>query len=504
MITSFRLRLAVLSALLSGLTLGASGFAAWWLIRDLKLDRLDHEVRASAEREVSRNRSFDDWQRIEAGLNSGLGVRGQADILLLVAEAGGTVVYRSPHWPADLDVGTLPWPVPDIDGPIGASPPVGAVDARTARPPRPERPGTPAGPPPPSVPDGFSAGPPPVSIAVSRTIGKHLWQFGLASNGSARVAVGADTDVIDADMRGIRNAILSAMPLALVLISLGAWIFSTRAMRPLRKLIAAAQQVSARKLDQRIPYQGEDREFTALIDVFNAMLERLERSFNQAQRFSVDAAHELKTPLAIVQGQLERSIAMAEAGSSMQSDLSSVLDEVRRLSTISRKLLLLSQADAGRLNVHREPFDLSKVLVELIEDIHMLAPHLRVTSNIQSEIIVHADSDLLRQILHNLVSNSIKYNVADGWIRISLEASRIWAGVSIINPSSEIPLAERDRLFERFFRADLARNRRIDGVGLGLSVSREIARAHGGDIACTVNDHGTVEFTLRLPLGPPP
>lgn len=149
-------------------------------------------------------------------------------------------------------------------------------------------------------------------------------------------------------MAGLRAAFsLAALP-ALGFIGIGAWLLSGRALAPVEKLSDAMQTVGAQGLDRRIPFDGEDREFRRLIEAFNSMLERLERSFAQASRFSADAAHELKTPLAILQGQLERAIAEAESGSPLQKNLADILDEVQRLSVISRKLLLLSLADAGR------------------------------------------------------------------------------------------------------------------------------------------------------------
>lgn len=271
-----------------------------------------------------------------------------------------------------------------------------------------------------------------------------------------------------------------------------------------QKLTAATRRITAEGLDQRLPVQGEDREFVELIGVFNDMLERLERSFKQAYRFSADAAHELKTPLAILQGQLEHAIHhSAEEGSSIQAELTSILDEVRRLSTISRKLLLLSQADAGRLNLHREPFDLSKALDDLVEDTRMLAPHLQVTAEIRPGLIILADGALVRQVLHNLISNAIKYNVEQGWIRISAAAGPEQVEVLVANSSPGIPSAERDKVFDRFYRVDSAHSRHVEGVGLGLSVSREIARAHGGDITLRADNDGTVQFSLLLPLSAP-
>jgi signal transduction histidine kinase len=258
--------------------------------------------------------------------------------------------------------------------------------------------------------------------------------------------------------------------------------------------------------------RGEDKEFAGLIEVFNSMLARLDRSFKQASRFSADAAHELKTPLAIVQGQLERAIGQVEDGSPMQANLTSILDEVQRLSTISRKLLLLSQADAGRLSISGAPFDMTAALQDLLEDTCMLAPHLQVNADIAPQLTVQGDASLLRQVLHNLISNAIKYNTppagAQGWIAIQAKRRLNGIEVTVSNASEGIAPDLRDKVFERFFRVDSAHSRAVEGVGLGLSVSREIARAHGGDLTLQSENAGSgkaaglgaVHFMLRLPL----
>ena len=535
MINSFRLRLALLSALLTGLSLVAFGLGTWWLIRDIKIERIDAEVRTNAEREVSRVRSAAEWAHIESKLVSTLGVRDSVDLLLLVQDGSGKTIYSSPHWPAGLDSARLPWPAPQAAKKASGMGLIPISEARAAD----SGPGIPSllsqvvrvressqsgqresdpayreqpphsetqaaemqqQPDPPRR-ESRPPGPPPNSKVISQTADGRAWRLGLASTAGARIAVAVDTQVVDADMKSIRNAFFVSLPLTLILIGFGGWAFSSRALRPLQKLTAATRRVTAEGLDQRILVQGEDKEFVELIELFNSMLARLERSFKQAHRFSADAAHELKTPLAILQGQLERAIHSAEDGSSMQAELSGILDEVRRLSTISRKLLLLSQADAGRLKVHREPFDLSKALAELVEDTRMLAPHLKVTNEVHPDLVVGVDGSLLRQVFHNLISNAIKYNVKNGWISIS---TVLWPGkleVLVANSSTGIPIEARDRIFERFFRADPAHSRQVEGVGLGLSVSREIARAHGGDITFEAESDGTVRFSLFLPRG---
>jgi len=502
---SFRFRLALLSALLGGLALAAFGLGAWWQIRTMKLERLGSDVRAQAERESNRRRDAEGWQRTEASIAAEIGLTDSNSLLLLVEDADGKTVYRSSQWPADFDTGGLNWPKRP-NGKRNAPPKPETETAPQDKnpvppPPRLSRPREGSADPPPLEP-AAKAGPPgprPASVTISERIGGHRWRIGLANSENARIAVAVDQKSINAEMSGVRNAFLIAAPLALLLIGASASIFSARALRPVNNLTETARRVTATGLDQRIPVEGEDREFVELVQVFNGMLERLERSFKQAYRFSADAAHELKTPLAILQGQLEKAIHAAGDGSPMQAELTGILDEVRRLSTISRKLLLLAQADAGRLNLYLEPFDLSKVLTELVEDTRMLAPQLQITSKIDAGLITPADGALLRQVLHNLISNAIKYNEEQGWINFSAAAVRGGVEVEVANSSPGMANLEHDKVFERFYRADSAHGRKIEGVGLGLSVSLEIARAHGGDLTLKKGDGGVVRFSLFLP-----
>ena len=157
----------------------------------------------------------------------------------------------------------------------------------------------------------------------------------------------------------MRNIFLVTLPAALLLVGGGGWLVAGRALRPLKTIAQTAERVTARGLDQRIPVSDEDPEISRLIQVLNGMMDRLEASFNQATRFSADASHELKTPLAIMQGELENAVQAAEPGSPAQQVFSNLLEETQRLKTITRGLLLLAQADAGRLKLALEDVDLS-------------------------------------------------------------------------------------------------------------------------------------------------
>ncbi len=227
---------------------------------------------------------------------------------------------------------------------------------------------------------------------------------------------------------------------------------------------------------------------------------RLERSFTQASRFSADAAHELKTPLSILQGELERTLQAAAPGSELQQSLSSLLDEVRHLSTIVRKLLLLSLADAGQMRVYKTEVNLSELLIDLASDIELISPDLTVQLQIETNLNIQADRPFLIQVLQNLIGNATKYNLPSGWVRIEAEQRDRLVFVRIANRSSDIPASDRSALFDRFYRGDPARTKQVEGLGLGLSLAREIVYAHGGDLTLDATPAGQTAFILTLPI----
>jgi two-component system heavy metal sensor histidine kinase CusS len=343
---------------------------------------------------------------------------------------------------------------------------------------------------------------------VTEQTAKAAWRIGATKFPNAQVGIAVNLQAVDREMATIRNIFLVLIPGSLLLVAVGAWLVSGGALRPIRQLTGVIQQVTVKGLDQRIPVGTTDVEFVELIQVFNLMLERLERSFTQASRFSGDAAHELKTPLTILQGELERTLQEVESGSKVQQRLSNLLDEVRRLSGIMRKLLLLSLADAGKMSLYLVEVDMSELLMEMLEDLEMLAPHLTVETEFTDGLRLQGDRDLLIQVLQNLFSNAIKYNLPNGWIKIRTHQTQTTLHVTIANASKDIPVSDRDaygarereRIFDRFYRGDPARTRKVEGIGLGLSLAREIARAHHGNLTLDSTAFGQTAFTLTLPV----
>jgi len=303
---------------------------------------------------------------------------------------------------------------------------------------------------------------------------------------------------VASDLGNLRYAFFWALPVALILLATGSWFIATRAIKPVRTLAATAREISAERLSERIVKTNEDAEFSDLIDVFNQMLERLEGSFAQATRFSADAAHELKTPLAILQGHIEAALQKEEDGSAMQQELGVLLEETQRLKGITSKLLILSRADAGTLAAKMEPIMAKALLEEIVEDFEMQSPEASFHMTVQDETVL-GDRSFITRIVQNLLSNAVKYNDPENpeiWIRCRTAQDDVFIEVESAGPL--VGANAREKLFDRFARADDSRNRSVDGLGLGLSLSREYARAMGGMLEWTESLQGRNCFILTL------
>jgi two-component system, OmpR family, heavy metal sensor histidine kinase CusS len=298
---SFRLRIALLSAALAGSTLVGFGAVSWLQIYNAKISRLDGELlnqlmRASRPPEKERYSegvALRSHPRPELLLFS-LGTHSTIPIAVLVLDANGNKLYQSNSLPDDIEVNRL-------------------LVQRLQL--------TPLPPPPPRTRPNLSVEPPPLRLSppqfvTAQTI-KASWRIGAAKFPNTQVEIAVSLQAVNQEMASIGNIFLVSIPIALLLVAVGAWLISGGALRPIHQLTGVIQQVTVKGLDQRIPIGTTDVEFVELIQVFNQMLSRLESSFTQASRFSADAAHELKTPLTILQGELERTLQQVDSGSKL-------------------------------------------------------------------------------------------------------------------------------------------------------------------------------------------
>ena len=347
---------------------------------------------------------------------------------------------------------------------------------------------------------------PHIKQAVGK-IGSETWQLTQLTTPSRIIVTAVNRKVVDRsfdEMFLVRSkTIRITFPFLVALLALSAVFVTKKMLEPTRRIQRALDNVGGRDLHFRLSVETEDDEYVEFINVFNGMLERLERSFLQASRFSSDAAHELRTPLTIMQGYVERAIYEAVPGSPIQIQLSLIADEIERLASITQKLLLLSQADAGRLSLDLEPLNVSDLLDELVSDAQSFEPPLTITGKIEKKRWLMADKNLFQQMINNLFNNALKYNLPGGWVAISAWAEGGQLRVLFSNPAAPMSAQAKSQVFERFFRGDAAHNRKIDGTGLGLSLSREIAIAHGGSLRFEVDDQNVVTVEFSAPLGTP-
>ena len=295
------------------------------------------------------------------------------------------------------------------------------------------------------------------------------------------------------------------LPLALALLAAGArWLYG-KALKPVDDIVVAAEHITAERLDQRLPVTGSQDEIGHLTAVLNRMIDRLQRSFEQARRFSADASHELKTPLTIIRGELEIALRSGEIPHGVERTMLDLLDETGRLIHIVEGLLLLSQADAGKFPAGAEEIAFTELIEELAEDIEILGNRLEigVELSLARGVRVKGSPQFLRQLVLNLFDNAIKYNRQSGTIRCELVTAGGMAVFRIANTGAEIPESDRGRIFDRFFRVESSRVRTGiggGGQGLGLSIAREIVRAHGGTLTLEPSEPGWVVFQFTIPL----
>ncbi len=483
--------------LVAGLVVSAFGVGAWWYAREQQTRNHDLRIGQAAHRLW---RQLTPWLREDSIAQMVRATFAQEDTPVAVA-----VIWHTDGNPAASIAGPklveayrseFLRVLPQGSAVITRGPGETDSSLRRARIPSAES-GIPGNPRRPQMPEIR----PPVFSTLKTARGD--WRFGAFSNPHYTVFVGIAEDDLHASARRSALWFAGAGALALLLAGLGAWWASGRAIRPLDRIVTISNRMSAGNLDERIPSNGsDDREFSQLIQCLNNMTARLQDNFAQAARFTADAAHELRTPLAVMQNTLGEALRLPTLDEATRERLGVVLHQTSRLKHITHSLLLLCQADAGKLPVKPERYDLSRDLDGLMEDAEALCRERGLTfeKQIQPGFVIEADRALMHQVLQNLVSNAIKHNRPDGRVQIRLLGAGQRGTFEIFNTSAELSEEAKARLFDRFYRAETSR--RGDGFGLGLNIARELARANGAKVELASAANGTMGFSVTFGLTP--
>jgi heavy metal sensor kinase len=307
---------------------------------------------------------------------------------------------------------------------------------------------------------------------------------------------------IHQELTELLTVLLLAGPLALVCALGAGYVLARQALRPVDRMVHTAEQITATRLDQRIDVTNKEDELGRLARTLNGMIARLERSFEEIRRFTADAAHELRTPIAILRAEAEVCLRLPRQPEEYRAILEDQLEELERLSRLAERLLFLSRGDAGLMPISRQPVDLRRVVDDVAEHMRLVAEEKGVTLETEevSPCAIQADEDQLRRLLFNLVDNAIKFTPAKGTVKVNASRYDGQARIEVTDSGIGIPPEHLPHVFQRFYRVDPAGEPDVAGTGLGLAIARSIAEAHGGSIAIESTVGVGTRAILTLPI----
>jgi heavy metal sensor kinase len=295
-----------------------------------------------------------------------------------------------------------------------------------------------------------------------------------------------------------------ALPGMIAVCTIFGWLIAGRAIRPVNLVAQAAQNITGSNLSLQIPRRGAGDELDNLVDSFNRMTVRLQQSFEQIRRFSTDVSHELRTPLTAVRGQLEVAVFTAETPDQYREAIINALEDVEKLSSIVRTLLLLSQAESGQVVLQKSPLDLADLAADVVDQFQIPAEgkNVRLSADLEPGAIVSADHTQIERLLSNLLSNAVKYTPAGGMVKVSARLAETpgWALLAVEDTGVGIAAKNLPHIFDRFYRVRNAQTDMVQGLGLGLSFVSWIVDVHGGKIDVTSEEGAGSRFTVLLPL----
>jgi hypothetical protein len=300
-----------------------------------------------------------------------------------------------------------------------------------------------------------------------------------------------------------RDRVLQAGSVAFLLVVAAAgilsWTLTGRLLRPLQEVTSTARRLSAESLGERIALRGPRDEVAQLADTFDAMLDRLQATFEAQRRFVANASHELRTPLSVIRTELDVTLSDPAADVTELRRMSGVVGQAAvRAGQLVEALLLLARTEGTGLVV-RDPVDLAAVVGSAWRATKADADALGLTATFQTEPARTAgDPALLERVAGNLLENAIRHNVERGWIEVCVEADETWSALRVSSSGRVVPADRVAELFEPFRRGGVDRTAQ-SGTGLGLSIVRAVVSAHGGQLHAEPVAGGGLMVTVRLP-----
>ena len=260
-------------------------------------------------------------------------------------------------------------------------------------------------------------------------------------------------------------------------------ILSKKILEPLEKITKAEQEISVEKLDKRINYTGNEKELKVLSDSFDKMIERLEISFNKQNQFISDVSHELKTPISVISGYvglLDRWGKKDEE--TCNKSIQAIKNETKNMNELVSKLLYITKADTGKVNLKKSKINVQELINEIIEETQIMETNRNICSSSNEVYYIEADISNVKELIRIFIENAIKYTEENGKIDIFSRRENEMIYINIKDNGIGIAEEEQTNIFDRFYRVDKSRNKETGGTGLGLAIAKSIANVNGAEI----------------------
>lgn len=270
--------------------------------------------------------------------------------------------------------------------------------------------------------------------------------------------------------------------------------------------VGELDKINAKHLDTRIPLSGTEKELQTVAQAINALLDRVEEAYSAQMRFVSDASHELRTPIAVIQGYSAMLDRWGKSNpAALQESIDAIRSEAKSMERLMEQLLFLARGDHQSQPVHKEEVDLWRVIGEVVREEEMVFPNHKLYAQWEKEeeggAIISADPSLLKQLLRILVDNSLKYTKIEGSVWVTLERDEDMMKVTVEDEGMGIDGDALPHIFQRFYRADASRTRQTGGTGLGLSIAYWIATVHQGWFEVVSREEIGTRMSIFLPLG---
>ena len=331
-----------------------------------------------------------------------------------------------------------------------------------------------------------------VVVPLSRAGGKHR----------GFVMVAESLGVVAGELEHVRNDFLLGVPVILLLATAGGYFLARKSLAPITLMNQQTRRISVEDLTARLDVANPRDELGSLGLTINDLLSRLNSAFDEQQRFIADASHELRTPVAILRGETEIALEKDRTVSEYQSSLKLIGEEAERLSRIVTDIFALAGAIPKGPSLDMEKLYLNDIVAECVRAAQILAAPKGLSLNHGDlrEVVIEGDEELIKQMLLNLLDNAVKYTPAGGQVVVNCEKREDVAVLSVRDTGIGIPIADQQHIFDRFYRVDKARSRKLGGAGLGLSIAQWVAQVHEGEIGVESKGGEGSTFSVKLPL----